>query len=117
MTKIIVELCQNHNGDLQILDEMVSAAADSGAEIVKIQSMLSSELTHRIKFDNGEFDNNGKIKVLKRPYKDEYERLKKLDLDNEAHLYFIDLCKKYKVKPMTTIFTRSRLKIFREIEL
>ena len=31
MTKIIAELCQNHNGDLKILDEMVSAAAESGA--------------------------------------------------------------------------------------
>ena len=98
MTKIIVELCQNHNGDLNILDEMVSAAADSGAEIVKIQSMLSSELTHRIKFDKGEFDNDGKIKVIKRPYKDEYARLKKLDLDDRAHIYFMELCKKYKVK-------------------
>lgn len=115
MTKIIVELCQNHNGDLRILDEMVSAAADSGAEIVKIQSMLASELTHRIKFDNGEVDNNGKIKVLKRPYKDEYSRLKKLDLDDKAHIYFIDLCKKYKVKPMTTIFSRSRLKFLEDL--
>lgn len=115
MTKIIVELCQNHNGDLKILDEMVSAAADSGAEIVKIQSMLSSELTHRIKFDNGEIDSNGKTKVLKRPYKDEYSRLKKLDLDNKAHIYFIDLCKKYNVKPMTTIFTRSRLKFLEDL--
>ena len=29
MTEIIAELCQNHNGDLKILDEMVSAAAES----------------------------------------------------------------------------------------
>jgi sialic acid synthase SpsE len=115
MTKIIAELCQNHNGDLNILDEMVSAAADSGADIVKIQSMLSSELTHRIKFDAGEFDLNGKIKTIKRPYKEEYERLKKLDLDDEAHVYFLSLCRKYKVKPMTTIFTRSRLKFLEKL--
>ena len=38
MTKIIAELCQNHNGDLKILDEMVSAAAESGAEFAKITS-------------------------------------------------------------------------------
>jgi len=109
MTKIIVELCQNHNGNLNILEEMIHAAKDSGAEIVKIQSMLSRDLTHRKKFDTGEIDSDGSVKVLKRPYKDEYERLKKLDLDDEAHFKFIELCNKYKVIPLTTIFSRSRL--------
>ena len=51
MTKIIAELCQNHNGDRNILDEMVSAAAENGASYAKIQSMHSSELTHRERFD------------------------------------------------------------------
>ena len=85
MTKIIAELCQNHNGDRNILDEMVSAAAENGADYAKIQSMHSSELTHRERFDNGLIE-GGKVKVIKRPYKDEYERLKKLDLELEDHL-------------------------------
>ena len=91
MTKIIAELCQNHNGDLKILEEMVSAAADAGADYVKIQSMLSKDLTHRKKFDDGVFDKEGKILTIKRPYKDEYERLKKLDLDDQAHFDFLDM--------------------------
>ena len=37
MTKIIAELCQNHNGDKNILEEMVSAAAENGADYAKIQ--------------------------------------------------------------------------------
>ena len=77
MTEIIAELCQNHNGDLKILDEMVSAAAESGAKYAK-QSMLSKELTHRPKFDKGELHDDGTQKTIKRPYKDEYERLSKL---------------------------------------
>ncbi len=117
MTKIIAELCQNHNGDLKILDEMVSAAADAGADYVKIQSMLSKDLTHRKKFDDGVFDKEGKILTIKRPYKDEYERLKKLDLDDQAHFDFLDMCKKYKVKPMTTIFSRSRLKFLEKLDI
>ena len=75
MTKIIAELCQNHNGDKNILEEMVSAAAENGADYAKIQSMHSSELTHRERFDNGLIE-GGKVKIIKRPYKDEYERLK-----------------------------------------
>ena len=42
MTKIIAELCQNHNGDIKILQEMVHAAAESGADYAKIQSIDSS---------------------------------------------------------------------------
>ena len=57
MTKIIAELCQNHNGDIKILKEMVHAAAESGADYCKIQSIDSSELTHRKKFDEGVIEN------------------------------------------------------------
>ena len=53
MAKIIAELCQNHNGDISILEEMVHAASENGAHYAKIQSMHSSELTHRTRFDEG----------------------------------------------------------------
>ena len=108
MTKIIAELCQNHNGDINILQEMVHAAAESGAEYAKIQSMLSKDLTHRKRFDNGLVE-GGEIRVIKRPYAPELERLSKLDLNDDQHHLFSDFCKKYKIKPMTTIFNRSRL--------
>ena len=108
MTKIIAELCQNHNGDIKILEEMVHAASESGADYAKIQSMLSENLTHRERFDEGLIE-NGEVRVRKRPYKAEYERLSKLDLNDEQHHIFIGYCKKYKIKPMTTIFDRSRL--------
>ena len=117
MTNIIAELCQNHNGDLKILDEMVSAAAEAGVNYVKIQSMLSRELTHRVKFDQGQIDKDGNIKVIKRPFQPEFDRLKKLDLDDDAHFLFLEICKKYKVKPMTTIFSRSRLKFLEKLNL
>ena len=116
MTKIIAELCQNHNGDMSILQEMVHAAKESGADYVKIQSMLSSDLTHREKFDQGIIE-NGVIKVIKRPFKDEYSRLKKLDLDDEQHFQFINYFKKFDIKPMTTIFNRSRLKFLETLNI
>lgn len=115
MTKIIAELCQNHNGDRNILDEMVSAAAENGADYAKIQSMHSSELTHRERFDNGLIE-GGKVKVIKRPYKDEYERLKKLDLELEDHSLFLSLCKKYNILPCTTIFSLSKIKMISDLK-
>ena len=44
---------------------MVHAASDAGAEYAKIQSMHSSELTHRERFDDGLIE-GGKIKVIKK---------------------------------------------------
>jgi len=114
MTKIIAELCQNHNGDIKVLEEMVHAAAESGAEYAKIQSMLSKDLTHRKRFDEGLIE-GGEIRVKKRPYDAELDRLSKLDLNDDQHHLFLEICSKYKIKPMTTIFNRSRLKFIESL--
>jgi len=45
MKTIIAEFCQNHKGDIQLLKEMVWAAAEAGASYAKIQSMLADDLT------------------------------------------------------------------------
>jgi N,N'-diacetyllegionaminate synthase len=120
MTKIIAELCQNHNGDIKILEEMVHAASESGADYAKIQSLHSSELTHRKRFDEGLIE-GGKIKTIKRDYKSEYERLKKLDLEESDHVKFINFCKKYNIKPLTTIFSLGKVdmvdKLFDEVKI
>ena len=116
MTKIIAELCQNHNGDLKILKEMVHAASEAGADYCKIQSIRSKELTHRKKFDEGLFK-DGKTIVKKRPYDAELKRLKPLDLSEDDHFKFLEFCEEYKIKPTTTIFTRSRLKFIEQMKL
>ena len=92
MTDIIAELCQNHQGDKKILDEMVAAAAESGADFAKIQSMQSSEITKRDRFEKGLIE-GGKTKVIKRPYQDEFNRLKPLDLSDDDHHFFIEKMK------------------------
>ena len=114
MTKIIAELCQNHKGDKKLLDEMVSAASDAGANYCKIQSMKSRDLTHRRRFDHGLIEGNI-VKVIKRPFKKELKRLRPLDLNDDDHYYFIELCKKYNIEPLTTIFTRNRLSFLEKL--
>ena len=83
---------------------MVHSAAEAGADIAKYNQLDQKDLTHRERFDNGVIE-NGKVKVIKRPFKNEMERLSKLDLTEEDHLKFIEVCKKYNITPMTTIFT------------
>jgi len=108
LTKIIAELCQNHNGDVNILKDMIWRAADSGASHVKIQTIFSEDLTFRERFEDG-VTSNGIMKSIKRPYSPEFERLRKLDLGFDTHALFIDECSSAGVIPLTTVFNRSRL--------
>jgi len=109
MTEIIAELCQNHNGSREILDEMVEAAADAGADYAKIQTIFADDLTPRGRFETGEVENNGVTKTIERPYKPEYERLKELELTKDDHRFFIETCEKYGITPITTVFSRKRI--------
>ena len=99
---------------------MVHAASESGADYAKIQSLHSSELTHRKRFDEGLIE-GGKIKTIKRDYKSEYKRLKKLDLEESDHVKFINFCNKYNIKPLTTIFSLGKVdmvdKLFDEVKI
>lgn len=108
MATIIAELCQNHNGDETLLNEMVHAAADAGADYAKIQSILANDLTHRKRFETGQWDGD-RQRAIKRPYQDEYDRLKPMDLDDDAHHRFIEQCRSAGIKPLTTAFSRSRI--------
>ena len=89
MTSIIAELCQNHNGDLDILRRMVDAAADAGASHIKIQHILTKNLVYRPAFEKGLID-NGVTYAIERPWQDEYNRLKKLELSLETCDKFIE---------------------------
>ena len=57
--KVIAELCQNHNGNLETLESMIKSAAVC-SDIIKIQSIKANTFTFREKYE--EF----------RPYEDEY---------------------------------------------
>ena len=104
---LIAECCQNHNGDSHILKDMIHAAAENGADYVKIQAIRSRELTHRPRFDEGRTDANGIVQVIKRPYAAELERLQKLDLDLDTERWFVEECRRAGVAPLTTAFTRT----------
>ena len=62
--KIIAEMCQNHNGDMDLLETMVVDAAKNGADICKIQTIEAKHLIYWKEFEDF------------RPYEKEYERLK-----------------------------------------
>ena len=112
---IIAECCQNHTGDIEILKQQIHAAAQSGADYVKLQAIRSSELTHRERFDEGEIDADGNTRSIKRPYKQEYDRLKKLDLTKEQEIWFADECKRAGIASMATVFSLNSAKELKDM--
>jgi len=100
--KIIAELCQNHNGNLETLESMIKSAAVC-SDIIKIQSIKANTFTFREKYE--EF----------RPYENEYLRLKGLELSKEDEEFFVFKCMEYGAESMTTIFVPEHAPYFNEI--
>ena len=112
--KFIAELCQNHNGKFNNIEKMVHECAYNGAKIIKLQNIFSKDLTFRPQFENGLITNN-KIYSIKRPYKPEYNRLKKLEISYSELKKFIKLCEINKVEPAITCFTKNSVKILKDL--
>ena len=106
MGTIIAELCQNHQGNREVMRKMINAAAEAGVDYVKTQTIRAEFLSHRPRFDEGVVE-GGVTRVIKRPYQAEYERLRLLDIDMGDHHWFVEQCHRAGVKAMTTIFTRG----------
>lgn len=87
---------------------MIWVAAEAGADHVKIQSMRADDLAFRERFEERRVE-DGVVRTIKRPYRAEFDRLKPMDLDDQAHLWFIEECGRAGVIPITTAFSRSRV--------
>jgi len=119
--KLIAELCQNHNGNFDIVKRMVEAAAEAGATHAKIQTIYAANLTFRSQFETG-LVQNGKVLGIKRPWQAEYDRLKALELTPDQCAEFAAFCNDMGVIPLTTCFARGNLREissqgFREIKV
>ena len=111
---IIAEFCQNHNGNFDLLAEMVDVAKNSGATYGKIQTIFADNLSFRPQFEQG-LVTNGQTKCIKRPYQMEYDRLKGLELSFEEMQRFCDLCQSVGLKPLTTCFAREHIPQLSEV--
>lgn len=114
MVKFIAELCQNHLGRFDVIKRLVERCAEQGADIVKLQNIFAKDLAFRFEFEKG-FKLNKKILCIKRPYKQEYNRLKKLEVSYKNLERFINICEINKVKPSITCFSRNRINELKNI--
>ena len=109
----IAELCQNHLGKIENIEKMVEECAFYGAKTIKLQYILAKNLSHRSEFDFGL--KNKKDHYHKRPFKDEFKRLKKLELNDGEIKKFIKICERNKVEPSITCFARENIQKLKDL--
>jgi len=86
---------------------MLDSAVENGADYAKIQSIRSSHLTQRERFEKGVVDAKGKRTSICRPYGPELTRLASLDLTVEQEQAFAEACRQAGIRAMTTPFSRA----------
>lgn len=105
--KIISELGCNWIGDFDLAEKMIKSASESGADYIKTQTWQEKKLK------KGPWDNNKNL------YNGMSERdiYKISQLDTvEKHKYFINLCDKYNIKYLTTLFCPADYYILPKME-
>jgi N-acetylneuraminate synthase len=86
-TLIIAEAGVNHNGSIILAKELVDAAVDAGADFVKFQTFKAGSLVTKTAHKAGYQKTNTDIND-----NSQFEMLKKLELDQSAHLELNDYC-------------------------
>ena len=106
--KVIAELCQNHNGDPELVRRMVDAAAEAGATHVKLQNIHAATVAFRPQFEDG-LEVDGVTQAIRRPWAAECDRLKGLELPGPVVEDFVVHAREAGLVPMTTCFTRGEV--------
>jgi N-acetylneuraminate synthase/N,N'-diacetyllegionaminate synthase len=108
---IIAEAGVNHNGKLENAYKLIDSATKCGADAIKFQSFLTEECTHK---------NLQKAKYQKENttiLENQYDMLKKLELNFNDHLQIKEYCKKKKIIFFSTPSDISSLNILKKIKV
>lgn len=110
-TFIIAEAGVNHNGSLEIAKKMVDAAVDAGADAVKFQTFKAEKLVCR---------NAQKAEYQKKTTdknESQFEMIKKLELDLNAHRELIMHCTERGIVFLSTPFDLDSIHLLHELGL
>ena len=103
-TIVIAEAGVNHNGDLQKAFQLIDAASEAGADIVKFQIFKAENLATT----SAEKANYQKITT--NASESQFSMLKKLELDNESYFKLQEYCHQKEIDFLLTAFDFDSLK-------
>jgi len=109
-TLIIAEAGVNHNGDMALAKELIAAAAEAGADLVKFQTFIAANIISRsapkAEYQKGATD----------PQESQQEMVRKLELTRENHLELIAECKKQGIGFFSTAFDQDSIDLLEELD-
>ena len=103
-TLVIAEAGVNHNGDLQKAFQLVDAASEAGADIVKFQTFTAENLS-TAKAEKANYQ-----KKTTDSSESQFSMLKKLELDKDSYFKLQDYCNQKAIKFLSTAFDFDSLK-------
>jgi len=95
---IIAEAGVNHNGSLDMAKELINCAVKAGADAVKFQTFRSEKITSKFA-PKAEYQ-----KQTTGSRESQLDMLKKLELDENAHMVLVDHCKQQGIQFLSTPF-------------
>lgn len=108
-TLIIAEAGVNHNGDMVLARELVAAAVEARADLVKFQTFIASNVISR-SAPKAEYQ-----KCTTDPLESQHEMVRKLELTRDNHLELIDECKRRGIGFFSTAFDNASIDLLEEL--
>lgn len=95
---VIAEAGVNHNGSLDLAKQLIDAAVDAGADIVKFQTFKAEKLVSK-SAEKAEYQ-----KMTTDEDESQFSMLKKLELDDRMHEELINYCNERGIQFLSTPF-------------
>jgi len=108
---VIAEAGVNHNGSIDIAKKLVCKAADAGAEFVKFQTFITKKNITK-NAEKAEYQLNSTDES-----ESQYEMIKKLELDKEAHIELIAYCEQKGIEFLSTAFDHDSIDLLAELDI
>ena len=108
-TLVIAEAGVNHNGDINLAKELIDAAANAGADLVKFQTFKADSLATK-KAPKAKYQISSTNST-----ESQYNMLKRLELSRSMHEDLIDYCNERGVKFFSTAFDIDSLDYLKSI--
>ena len=110
-TIIIAEAGVNHNGSIEVAKKLIDVATQSGADFVKFQTFKAETLVTQ-KADKADYQKNITDKG-----ETQFEMLKKLELDRNAHEELITYCNTKDIQFLSTPFDHDSIELLNELNM
>lgn len=108
---IIAEAGVNHNGSLDLAKKLIAVAVDAGVDAVKFQTFKADKLVSKTA-QKADYQ-----KQTTSAGESQYDMIKKLELDEDAHRTLISYCNEKKIMFLSTPFDHDSIEMLNDFEM